>query len=91
MTKTLERVETKNRKEGPMKKPGAAHRTNVTFPESMKDRLDEIMMETDKGSLSEVFRDALRFYVLAFEEHKKNTVLQLKHENGEVERLRLFL
>lgn len=74
-----------------MKKPTTANRIHVSYPDSMKDRLEEIKTETDKGSLSEVFRQALLFYALAYEEHKKGADFLIRSKDGEVERLRMFL
>lgn len=68
-----------------------ANRVHVSYPDTMKDRLEEIQTETDKGSLSEVFRQALMFYALAYEEHKKGSDFLIRDKNGEIERLRMFL
>lgn len=89
-TDTLEKSEVAQ-KEGPMKKPPTANRIHVSYPDSMKERLEEIKIETDKGSLSEVFRNALMFYALAFEEHKKGSDFLIRDKDGQIERLRMFL
>ena len=68
-----------------------ANRIHVSYPDTMKDRLEEIRTETDKGTLSEVFRQALVFYALAWEEHKKGNDFVIRSPNGETERLRMFL
>ena len=67
------------------------NRVHVSYPETMKDRLEEIKTDTDKGTLSEVFRQALLFYALAWEEHKKGNDFVIRSPNGETERLRMFL
>jgi hypothetical protein len=46
---------------------------------------------TDKNSLSEVFREALKFYALAYQEHKKGSDLLIRNDKGEIERLRMFM
>lgn len=74
-----------------MKKPSGANRIHVSYPDSMRDRLEEIREETDKGSLSEVFRQALLFYALAYEEHKKGSDFLIRTKDGDLERLRMFL
>jgi len=68
-----------------------ANRVHVSYPDTMKNRLEEIRSETDKGSLSEVFRQALMFYALAYEEHKKGSDFLIRNKGGELERLRIFL
>lgn len=69
----------------------SANRVHVSYPDTMKDRLEEIKVETDKGSLSEVFRQALLFYALAFDEHKKGSDFLIRDKEGQIERLRMFL
>lgn len=68
-----------------------ANRVHVSYPDTMKDRLEEIRSETDKGSLSEVFRQALMFYALAYEEHKRGSDFLIRSKSGELERIRMFL
>jgi len=83
----------KSRSENGARKPAAlsANRVHVSYPDSMKAKLEEIQLETHKGSLSEVFRDALKFYALAFEEHKQGSDFLIRNRKGETERLRMFL
>jgi len=93
MSVALKEKPTRTQKEGFMKKtkPSSTNRVHVSYPNSMKTRLDEIKMETEKNSLSEVFRQALLFYTLAFEEHKKGSDFLIRNKDGEVERLRMFM
>lgn len=72
-------------------KPNRTNRVHVSYPDSLKDHLSEIKEVTDKASLSEVFREALKFYALAYQEHKKGSDILIRSEKGEVERLRLFM
>lgn len=76
-----------------MKKKGLTNtnRVHVSYPDSLKDHLSEIREVTDKNSLSEVFREALKFYALAYQEHKKGSDLLIRNDKGEIERLRLFM
>lgn len=87
----LEQETKQPRKDRPMKKPAGANRIHVSYPDSMKDRLEEIRGETDKSSLSEVFRQAILFYALAYEEHKKGADFLIRSKDGDLERLRMFL
>lgn len=92
MPDALEKTEPpRAREEAKMKKPAGANRIHVSYPDSMKDRLEEIRDVTDKGSLSEVFRQALLFYALAYEEHKKGSDFLIRTKDGDLERLRMFL
>ena len=90
-TETITQERERAKKEGPVKKPVGTNRIHVSYPDSMKDRLEEIREETDKSSLSEVFRQALLFYALAYEEHKKGSDFLIRTEGGDIERLRMFL
>lgn len=84
--------ELQNEKHTSKRKPAPiANRVHVSYPDSMKERLEQIKVETDKGSLSEVFRQALMFYALAFEEHKKGSDMLIRDKDGQIERLRMFL
>lgn len=74
-----------------MAKPVTANRLHVSYPDSMKPRLEEIQRQTGQASLSEVFRQAILFYTLAFEEHEKGSDFLIRNRDGEVERLRMFL
>lgn len=74
-----------------MRKSSNTNRVHVSYPETIKDRLEEIKTETDKSSLSEVFRTALLFYTLAYEEHKKGSDFLIRSKDGQVERLRMFM
>lgn len=67
------------------------NRIHVSYPDSMKERLEEIKQATDKASVSEVFRQALLFYTLAYEEHKKGSDFLIRNKDGEIERLRMFM
>jgi len=76
-----------------MRKKGnpSTNRVHVSYPDSLKDHLSEIREATDKNSLSEVFREALKFYALAYQEHKKGSDILIRNDKGEVERLRMFM
>lgn len=74
-----------------MKKTPTDNRAHIAFPPAMRARLEEIKAETDMPSLSEVFRQALKFYLLAYEEHKKGSDLLIRPKSGELERLRMFM
>lgn len=78
-------------KERRMKKSPSDNRVHIAFPDGMRARLEEIKDETDAGTMSELFRNALKFYMLAYEEHKKESDLLIRNKNGEVERLRMFI
>ena len=65
-------------------------KVNVTYPERLHERLQKIRENTDKNSLSEVFREALKFYVLAHEEHEKGSDFLIRSAEGETERLVMF-
>lgn len=91
MGATLKNRENGDGKERKSKEAPAVNRVHISYPDSMKTRLEEIKIETDKGSLSEVFRQALLFYSLAFEEHKKGSDFLIRNKDGELERLRMFL
>ena len=67
------------------------NRLHVSYPETVREKLEEIRLEPDKSSLSEVFRQALLFYALAFEEHKKGSDFLIRNSKGEIERLRMFM
>lgn len=87
----LKERETTTKDRAVKKASKTANRVHVSYPDTMKERLEEIRTETDKGSLSEVFRQALMFYALAYEEHKKGSDFLIRGKSGEVERLRMFL
>jgi len=89
--KERETIKTTKPKGRAVKKSANANRVHVSYPETIKDRLEEIRTETDKTSLSEVFRTALLFYTLAYEEHKKGSDFLIRNKDGEVERLRMFM
>lgn len=91
MGTTLKKRQNGDVKERRLKEPPAVNRVHISYPDSMKERLEEIKLETDKSSLSEVFRQALLFYSLAFEEHKKGSDFLIRNKNGEIERLRMFM
>ena len=91
MSTALKEPSAPNGKEGPMEDPQKTNRVHISYPDSMKARLEEIKVETDKSSLSEVFRQALLFYALAFEEHKKGSDFLIRNKSGELERLRMFM
>jgi len=76
-----------------MRKKGlkSSNRVHVSYPDSLKENLSEIREATDKNSLSEVFREALKFYALAYQEHKKGSDVLIRNNKGEVERLRMFM
>lgn len=74
-----------------MSKDSKQNRLHVSFPENVKVKLEEIKSETEKQSISEVFRQALLFYTLAYEEHKKGSDFLIRNKDGEVERLRMFI
>ena len=73
------------------KKNPSTNRVHVSYPDSIHEHLSEIREVTNKNSISEVFREALKLYVLAHEEHKKGSDLLIRNKDGEVERLRLFM
>jgi len=88
----MEDVQEKTSRKGKKAKAAySANRVHVSYPDTMKDRLEQIKTETDKGSLSEVFRQALIFYALAFDEHKKGSDLLIRDRDGQIERLRMFM
>lgn len=88
---TLQKSSSNDHARAPKRAPApTANRIHVSYPDSMKFRLEEIQRETHKGSLSEVFREALKFYALAFEEHKKGSEFLIRDQEGQVERLRMF-
>lgn len=80
-----------NGKASQTKNAPGTNRIHVSYPDSVKARLEEIRIETDKSSLSEVFRQALLFYALAYEEHKKGADFLIRSKGGEIERLRMFM
>ena len=84
-------IKNKGREMNSKKAEARISRVHVSYPNAMKERLEEIRVETDKGTLSEVFRQALLFYALAYEEHKKGNDFLIRNRNGEIERLRMFL
>jgi metal-responsive CopG/Arc/MetJ family transcriptional regulator len=69
----------------------SSNRVHVSYPDSLKDNLSEIRETTGRNSLSEVFREALKFYTLAYQEHKKGSDFLIRNKNGEIERLRMFM
>lgn len=92
MTKERPKAEnSKPRKAAPMTEKPGMNRIHISYPNSMKKRLEEIKAENDKGSVSEVIREAIKFYILAYEEHKKGSDFLIRLENGEKERLRMFV
>lgn len=86
---TLEKSKTARNRNG--KSGSSDYRVHVSFPENMKEKLDEIKINTDQSSLSEVFRTALKFYTLAYEEHQKGSDFLIRDHKGELERLRMFM
>lgn len=72
------------------KKKPDLNRAHISYPNSVRDQLEEIKVETNSSSVSEVIRQAISFYSLAFEEHKKGSDLIIRLKNGEKERLRMF-
>jgi hypothetical protein len=78
-------------KESRMKPPTSDNRVHIAFPDGMRKRLEEVKVEADMGSLSEVFRQAIKFYMLAYEEHKKGSDFLIRNKDGEIERLRMFM
>jgi len=91
MGAALKNRENGDMKERRLKESPNVNRVHISYPDSMKERLEEIKIETDRGSLSEVFRQALMFYALAYEEHKKGSDLLIRSKTGEIERLRMFM
>lgn len=77
--------------ESTMKKDTGTNRIHVSYPDRLKDRFEEIKAATDKNSMSEVFRTAMLFYSLAYEEHKKGSDFLIRDKDGQVERLRMFM
>lgn len=91
----LEEVEkktvNKNTRDSGMSKNKNDTRVHVSFPETLRVRLDEIKKNEEIGSVSEVFRNAVKFYLLAYEEHKKGSAMLIRHDDGSIEKLRMFL
>jgi hypothetical protein len=67
------------------------NRVHIAFPDAMRKRLEEVKVDSDMGSLSEVFRQAIKFYLLAYEEHKRGSDFLIRNKDGDIERLRLFM
>lgn len=75
---------------GPKHGKATLNRAHISYTNSVRDQLEEIKMETGASSVSEVIRQAINFYTLAFAENKRGSDLLIRLANGEVERLRMF-
>ena len=78
-------------KDEKMKPSPSDNRVHITFPEGMRKRLEEMRSEAELSSVSEVFREAVKFYMLAYEEHKKGSDFLIRNKDGQLERLRMFM
>lgn len=85
------KVEVKGRKYKGISMSKSDTRVHVSFPEALRIRLEEIKDNEEIGSVSEVFRNAVKFYAMAYEEHKKGSSILIRHDDGSIERLRMFL
>lgn len=72
------------------KKKPEINRAHISYPNNVRDQLEEIKVETNSSSVSEVIRQAISFYSMMYEEHLKGSDLIIRLENGECERLRMF-
>lgn len=90
-TTLKERPHKETEKEITMKSSSSENRVHISFPDGMKKRLENIKDDSELMSLSEVFREAFKFYALAYEEHKKGSEFLIRDKNGQLERLRMFL
>ncbi|MBL4761047.1 MAG: hypothetical protein JKY80_09450 [Mariprofundaceae bacterium] len=66
-------------------------RLNVTFPEALVDKLQELQDATYAGTLAEVFRNALVVYSAIWEAHKKGAEVVIREKDGSEKTLALFL
>lgn len=66
-------------------------RVNITINSELKGHIEEVKRNTGKSSISEVFRQAVFFYLVAFREHKKGGEILIRDKNGTVEKLRMFI
>ena len=88
---TKERPSGTQLKDEKMKPSPSDNRVHITFPEGMRKRLEDMRGEAELASLSEVFREAVKFYMLAYEEHKKGSDFLIRNKDGQFERLRMFM
>lgn len=87
----VEETQLAEKKDEKMDHSNKQNRLHVSFPDSIKLKLEEIKSDTDKQSISEVFRQAVMFYSLAYEEHKKGSDILIRDKDGSIERLRMFI
>lgn len=66
-------------------------RVNITINAKTKGHLEEVRVDTDKSTLSDVFRQAIFYYTVLFQEHKKGNEILIRDKNGNVEKLRMFM
>lgn len=66
-------------------------RVNITINAEIKENVDEVRRNTGKSTLSEVFRQALFFYIVAYKEHKKGGEILIRDSKGNTEKLRMFI